>query len=254
MSIVRSAEDVNIVSPVRDHGLDLDAVFADTGCRVVTPAQLREGAGLSDTDREALGRAQGWIEDVIMGVVDKGRKTEAICPMVGPSMEAGVYFLAVGHPEPADDLAAIRHEVHRYGEIFARMAPHEGPIAQVRCLVLVLPETPPERILPAVDPTKSELETELLEAGTMVGEFYEDCPFPATWDRGYFPLQSPIPFYVFRPFIKTDWSLVHTVPAWRAIYKARFGEPVGGDQHQFPSVLFWLAGRVIARVRRFFER
>jgi len=229
---------------------DLAAIERETGRRLLAPDELADARGLTPTELTALRAADAWIRDVIFRSVRKSEaRTEAVCPFAEPSVDAGLFYLSVGKPRSANDPAAIADEVRLYGEIFTRLAPTDGSLAMLRCIVLVMPETPHQLILPAVDPTNNPVETELLERGVMVGEFYRDCPFPATWDPRFFPLQSPVPLYVFRPFIKTDWRLIHRVKGWREIYKRRFGEPAKGDQHRFPAVLGWLAERLIARIR-----
>jgi len=229
---------------------DLAAIERETGRRLLKPEQLANATDLPASELATLRAADAWIRDVIFRNVRKSEaRTEAVCPFAEPSVDAGLFYLSVGKPRSANDAAAIADEVKLYGEIFVRLAPTGGSLAMLRCIVLAMPETPHELILPAVDPAKSSVETELLEQGVMVGEFYRDCPFPATWDASFFPLQSPVPLYVFRPFIKTDWRLIHRVKPWREIYKRRFGEPAIGDQHRFPAVLGWYAERLAARIR-----
>lgn len=235
---------------------DLAAIERETGRRLLAPASLEDPpADLSATDLAVLRQANSWIRDVIFRRVEKSAaRTEAVCPFAEPSVDAGLFFLSIAKPRSSSDPLALADEVRLYGEIFRRLEPAEGPLAMLRCIVLALPEAPHELILPAVDPRHNAVETELLAQGIMVGEFFRDCPFPATWDPGFFPLQSPIPLYVFRPFIKTDWRLIHRVKPWREIYKRRFGEPAKGDQHQFPAVIGWYADRLASRVRRLFSR
>jgi heptaprenyl diphosphate synthase len=231
--------------------LDLAAVERETGRRLITPAELEcPPPDLSPRDLAALREAYAWVREVIFRRVQKSAtRNEAVCPFAEPSVDAGLFFLSVGRPRSSTEPSALADEVRLYGEIFQRLEPREGSLAMLRCIVLVLPDAPHELILPAVDPNNSPVETELLERDVMVGEFYRDCPFPATWDPHFFPLQSPLPLYVFRPFIKTDWRLIHRVKAWREIYKRRFGEPAKGDQHRFPAVIGWYAERVAARIR-----
>lgn len=231
--------------------LDLAAIERETGRRLLPPGALENPPpDLSARDLAALREAYAWIRDVIFRRVRKSEaRTEAVCPFAEPSVDAGLFFLSIGRPRDAADPAALAEEVRLYGEIFQRMEPREGSLAMLRCIVLALPDAPHELILPAVAPENHPVETELLERGVMVGEFYRDCPFPATWDPRFFPLQSPVPLYVFRPFIKTDWRLIHRVKPWREIYKRRFGEPAKGDQHRFPAVLGWYAERLGARIR-----
>ncbi len=233
-------------------GIDLAAVARETGRRLVTPEMLADpSSDLPAADLVAVRETYAWIREVILRRVRKSEaRTEAVCPFVEPSIDAGLFYLSVGRPRDAADPRAIADEVRLYGDIFRRIQPTEGSLAQLRCIVLVLPTAPGEIILPAVDPKESPVETELLELGIMVGEFFRECPFPATWDPRFFPLQSPIPFYAFRPFIKTDWRLIHRVKPWREIYKRRFGEPAKGDEHKFPANIGWLAGRALARLRQ----
>ncbi len=222
-----------------------------TGRLLCTPQMIEhpDDYAIPSKDLEALQQAHQWVEASIFKVVEKFKtekfkaekfktnksQKEAVCPFARPAMDAHLLFYSVGQPENPESSEAIADELRLHRTLFQKINPQDPSLNLLRSIILVLPETPHELILKSVDLKHSAVKTELLEAGIMIGEFFKDCPFPATWDDTIFPLQSPIPFYALRPFIESDWRFIHGEKRWREIYKNRFGEPPQGDEHKLPA-------------------
>ncbi|MGE0200625.1 MAG: DUF6875 domain-containing protein [Candidatus Melainabacteria bacterium] len=245
--------------------LDVTAAREATGRQFWTPAMLNAVSSLPAPGRfcpagdlSPLLAANHWIQTFTTRVVDKpaqGKdrqyvavKWEAICPFVAPATAENLLFLSVAQPDDPADSQAIYREMQRYRSFFQTLAPTAPPQHVLRAVVVLFPQTPGDVLMAATNHHNTPLKSELIADGTMLGEFYPDNPFTATWQADFPVLQSPVPFYVLRTLIETDWRFIHREPAWRELYKARFGEPPDGDQYTFSGRCRSLAGRVIRRL------
>src|SRR5690606_24148637 len=152
----------------------------------------------------------------------KHRRTEAVCPMVAPSLAAGGMRYAVattGEREPALDRmdGLLLDAADSFDAI-------ETDDPRLRCLVVVIPEVKGSRLLDATRPDR-EIKNTLLKRGILVGEFFPGCPFATTFNPRLFALRSPTPMYVLRTFLESDWRFICQIPEWQKTYRARFGNP-----------------------------
>lgn len=182
---------------------------------------------LPDEDARRIKLAFEWIEPEMTRVVQKRPKVkEAVCPFVQPSLEAGLFYFALAEPNPTlEPVKAVEMELRHFTPWFATMAPAEGNQKRLRTLVIVFPDAYEPYLHQAIDTKTSSAKTDLIAQGLMMGEFYQSCPFSATWDPQSFPLRSPVPFYALRTLIETDWRFIKAEPEWQALYIRQFGQP-----------------------------
>ena len=185
-------------------------------------------AGLSESEVKALSACAEWTATHPLQRVKKGRRMEAICPMVSPSIAADAMHFTVDRIDDSGNLESIDELLLRNAKAFHRIDPGDDP--RLRCLVVVIPGARGQRLLDATHPDR-EIKNELLRQGILVGEFFPSCPFATTFNPRLFALRSPAPMYVLRPFIEGDWRFICKVPAWQQTYRARFGEPPARLRH-----------------------
>ncbi|MEM1441116.1 MAG: DUF6875 domain-containing protein, partial [Verrucomicrobiota bacterium] len=184
-----------------------------------------------------------WASTFPRQRVRKHRRLEAICPMVGPSLEdRSFYFAAAFLEEREPKLEALDEILRNAASRFEAEIKESDP--RLRCLTLILPGVRGARLLEATDPAR-EIKGELLKRGILVGEFFPSCPFATTFNPKLFALRSPAPMYVLRTFIEGDWRFICQIPEWQQIYRQRFGEPprrlrhLGGRWWRLMQKLRW---------------
>tara|TARA_R110002096_G_scaffold159011_6_gene324639 strand:+ start:6231 stop:6935 length:705 start_codon:yes stop_codon:yes gene_type:complete len=203
---------------------------------------------LSTVEREALVKIRDWVADFPTRKVVKFGRTEAICPFVEPAIQRETMHFALAQLAAPNNIGAIDGELRRFARIFNELEPMEMPAAMTKTVVAIFPETTGQLLLDATDASR-DLKGDMLESGILVGEFFPTCPFASTFDPKLFALRSPVPMYVLRSFIETDWRFIAQVERWRGIYRERFGEPPRDLQH-----LGTLRGRVLAKLGKLRKR
>ncbi len=248
-----------MTTPEREtFSLDVFEVYERTRRFLCTPQMIGAseamGSPLAEAEIAVLRQTHQWVEKHIFKVVEKKKGLkEAVCPFARPAMDARLLFYSVGKPSDPCSKEAIAEEIRYHMAIYKEIKPKDASENLLRSIILVFPDTPHELILDAVALKNSDIKTSLMENDIMIGEFFKDSPFPATWDETIFPLQSPVPFYAMRPFIESDWRFIHGEKRWRDIYKRRFGEPPQGDQYKLPARLKTLLEKVGEKSRRLFK-
>ena len=180
-------------------------------------------SGLDPESAGALADCARWTTTYPLQKVKKRLREEAICPMMAPALAAhSVYFSVrkvTNRELPLESLDVLLREAATTFEerVFC-------PDPRLRCLVVVLPGVRGTRLLEATDPAR-QIMTDLLRRGILAGEFFPGCPFSASFNPKLFALRPPAPLYVLRSFLASDWRFICRVPAWREIYRARFGKP-----------------------------
>jgi len=202
---------------------------------------LREGA--SAEEAELVAACAEWTSTYPTRKVRKGRRIEALCPMVKPSMEDRSLILAAVFGQGREPAlvtldALLRNAADRFQSEIKSSDP------RLRCLTLVLPGVRGARLLEATEPDRA-IKGELLKRGILVGEFFPSCPFATTFNPRFFALRSPAPMYVFRTLLDSDWRFICQIPEWQAIYRERFGEPprrlchLGGRAWRWKQKIQW---------------
>ncbi|MEX2578305.1 MAG: DUF6875 domain-containing protein [Verrucomicrobiales bacterium] len=202
--------------------------------KMFTPTQARSKsnlleAGVRPDQAETVARCVEWATTFPTRRVRKRGRTEAICPMVSPSLAAGGIKFSVA------DVADREPRLETFDRILTSAADcFESGISlsdpRLRCLVVVIPGVRGARLLEATHPGR-EIKNTLLSRGILVGEFFPSCPFATTFNPRLFALRSPAPMYVLRTFLESDWRFICRIPAWQRTYRARFGEPPASLRH-----------------------
>ena len=239
------------------------SIISASGIRLFPIEEARSsttwlGEGFSPVDSEKIAECADWTAIYPQQRVKKYRRFEPLCPMVAPSISAnGMYVAAVDLEEREPALSDLDGLLMKAGVSFTESIQIEDP--RLKCLILMLPGVKGQRLLDATDPGRN-VKNDLLKQGVLVGEFFPTCPFATTFNPRLFALRSPVPMYVLRSFIETDWRFICQVPEWQKTYRERFGDPppklrhIGGFWWRMRQKLFWkwdaLANRLLPGHRK----
>lgn len=203
---------------------------ADTknvGDLLTTPQALLLGEGLTNFtpgEIEALQALMKWTHDFIMKPHPQLGRTGAVCPFVKPALRQANVYLTVCRPNQPVTANTLVEDVLPFRDVFLNLPGAGQPEARLHTLMIALPDLTDETASRIMEPVHQALKTELLPDKILIGQFYPSCPVPATWNKSFFPLQSPVPMFVLRYLIETDWRFLAGHPEWESAYREYYPE------------------------------
>lgn len=192
-----------------------------------TPSQIEAGEceGLSQQDWQHLYQSLRWTLDFIAKPHPNMGRPGSVCPFVKPSIQQGLLYFALcqlqSRPISVDEITERMHAYHRQ---FLALPSPSAELGKLKCLVVVLPAIPDDIAESLMEPLHKSLKTEFLKEDVMLGQFYATCKVPATTNPDFYPLQSPLPLFVFRTFIESDWRFLEGHLDWESTYLEKFSQ------------------------------
>lgn len=156
---------------------------------------------------------------------DLGRKGP-VCPFVQGAMDRGTFFVAVYRGSvlnPAD----LNDELLIYRDWFQALPPTDGPAAQFKTILLILPDVSGPAANAMVDAIQQQLKPRYVADGLMIGEFHDGPPNKGgLWNPDFRPLRSPLPLLAIRRMVPSDFPFLAHDPAFLTAYLRLFGDAV----------------------------
>ncbi|MFQ6328831.1 DUF6875 domain-containing protein [Nocardia sp. CWNU-33] len=179
--------------------------------------QLSTGEIACPFARSTMDVVKTWAQGHLTVTHPEPGRDGPVCPSVGPSFRSDLMW--VGRisgtlPRPS----FVRSVLLEAMELLPTLPPTEGPAAVLRTLLIVLPDV---RDYALIDDLHDELRSAFVERGTMLGQFYPGCDQPGLWN-GNRPLDAPIPIFVVRSMVATDFPFLLERPEWMAAYVNKF--------------------------------
>jgi hypothetical protein len=110
---------------------------------------------------------------------------------------------------------------------FLELEPQHGPQAQLKTLLLLLPDVAAADAPAVIDETQRLLKPAFVRNGLMIGQFHPGPPdAPGLWNEAFRPLHSPVPLLAIRHMVASDLPFLIDDPAFRAAYLDRFADAV----------------------------
>ncbi|WP_174555199.1 DUF6875 domain-containing protein [Nocardia anaemiae] len=141
-----------------------------------------------------------------------------VCPYVAPSLRRDLMWVGRipgARPWPSFVRLVLRDAM----ELYQTLPPTEGGEAVLRALITALPDLKDYGL---IDELHAELKTPCVARGFMLGQFYPGCDEPGLWNKDYRPLDAPIPMFVLRSMMATDFPFLLEQPEWMAAYVKKF--------------------------------
>lgn len=181
--------------------------------------------GIREQDLHALVPSLAWMREFIMLPHGRLGRPGAVCPFVKSAIEKDYLFLSVVRAGGKQAESVITRAVMGYRDLFLKTEPLSGEMAVYKCIAILLPDLSVPSLAGFMEPLHQHLKTELLKDELMIGQFYPGCMVPGTWNGDFYPLQSPVPMFVIRYLIETDWRFLKGNDHWEASFLEKFGEP-----------------------------
>ena len=163
-----------------------------------------------------------WIREYLMEQHAELGRAGPVCPFARPALDRDMlWFATVPGEQPR--LADLVAELRAFRDTFLALTPADGPDSLFKAVFIVFPDLVDFAL---IDALQQELKPDFVEAGLMVGQFYDGCAEPGLWNADFRPLQSPVPLIAIRHMVGSDFAFLNTSARWIAAYLRRFAPTV----------------------------
>ncbi|GAA1927001.1 DUF6875 domain-containing protein [Streptantibioticus ferralitis] len=170
---------------------------------------------------KALEAVDGWLSDYICQPHSELGRPGPVCPFVEPAQRAGALEIRVRliGPTPSQTLLSeiVRCGLHEFSE-----ADRKAGNPNLRSLLLVLPDLPPEH-LHLLDEAHAMLKPEAVRRGLMIAQFHENCTEKAARNPAFEVSYAPVPMIAVRSMAIHDVLFLSSRRDWFEEYAGQFG-------------------------------
>jgi len=184
--------------------------------------KLSDGDDSDNETSEFAHLLRGWIREYLMEPHRDLGRAGPVCPFARASLDQDMLWITAVHSElPA--FSKLVAELHTLRDTFLELEPADGPESLLKAVFIVFPDLTDVAVIDAV---QQALKPEFVDAGLMVGQFYDGCTERGLWNADFRPLQSPVPLLAIRHMVGSDFAFLNTSPAWVEAYLRRFAPTV----------------------------
>ncbi|MDJ0347242.1 hypothetical protein QMK19_39295 [Streptomyces sp. H10-C2] len=187
-----------------------------------------------DLDR-VLKDVEGWLSDYIRQPHSELGRSGPVCPFVAPAQDADALEIRVRLVGLTPSQALI-DEIVRCGLDEFSEVDWKGGNPNLRSLLLVLPDLPPEH-LHLLDAAHSALKPESVRRGLMLGQFHENCREKAARNPAFEVSWAPVPMVAIRSMAIHDVLFLGQRRDWFEEYARRFGARHRNSAHGVDPLL-----------------
>jgi hypothetical protein len=181
---------------------------------------------LDDTKLEAMRTLAEWIETFIVKPHEELGRAGPVCPFTPEALMRETLWLA---PESvaARTVPEIVGLVNEYKDLLLRAEPIQGPDTQYKAILIVLTDLPAVRAREYVDDAQMQRLNEPLYADEGVvldPKFNETNDGSAIRNPNFHPFRSPVPFFLLRHAVTSDWKFFLDSEDWFSVWAGRFAD------------------------------
>lgn len=180
---------------------------------------------LADGDLNALCTVADWINTFVASPHKDLGRAGPVCPFVPGAWERRTLWLA---PERVGDLSVpdVAELMKSYRRLLLHAQPIHGDDAKHKAIVVVFTDLSGDRAKEYGDDVQIQNLKRLfyVEDGVVSGEFHMRNEGSAIRNRSFQPFKSPVPFFLMRHGVVSDWMFFLDNEDWLRSWARRFGE------------------------------
>ena len=179
---------------------------------------------LADSELNALRTVADWIETFVATPNKDLGRAGPVCPFVPGALERKTLWLA---PEQIANRSVpdVVQLLDGYKRLLLRAQPIEGDDANYKAIVVVFTDLSADRAKDYMDDVEiPNLRRAYVEDGVVSGEFHERNEGAAIRNPGFHPFRAPVPFFLMRHAVISDWMFFLDNEDWLGFWARRFGE------------------------------
>jgi hypothetical protein len=177
---------------------------------------------LPQSDLDALQTVADWINSFIVRPHKDLNRAGPVCPFVPESLDRRTLWLA---PEHVGDRSVpeVVELVRGYQRLFLDAQP-TGDDAIYKAIVVVFTDLPPDRAGDLFDHVLQDLAVPSYVAdGFVMGGSFEGNEAGAIYNPSFLPFTSPVPFFLIRQAVTSDWKFFLDDDSWLKLWAQRHG-------------------------------
>jgi hypothetical protein len=177
---------------------------------------------LAEGDLDALRTVVDWTKSFIVRPHQDLGRAGPVCPFVPESLDRRTIWLA---PEHVGDrtVPEVVELVRGYQRLFLDAQP-SGDDAIYKAIVVVFTDLSPDRAGDLFGQVLQDLAVPSYEAdGFVMGGSFEGNEAGAIYNPSFRPFTSPVPFFLIRQAVPSDWKFFLDDDAWLKLWAQRHG-------------------------------
>jgi hypothetical protein len=181
-----------------------------------------DGAVVAEPDLDALRTVAGWIKSFIVKPNGELGRPGPVCPFVPVSLERDTLWLAPEHVA-GRSAADVVEVVRGYQRLFLDAQPTQGGGTIYKAIVVVFTDLSPAAAGQLFDDVLKELSvSSYVDNGFVMGGSFEGNEAGAIYNASFKPFTSPVPFFLIRQGVTSDWKFFLDDDQWFTLWAGRY--------------------------------
>jgi hypothetical protein len=180
--------------------------------------------GLAESDLNALRAVADWTKSFVARPHRDLGRAGPVCPFVPAAFDHKTLWLA---PERSAGRSApdVIQLIELYKRLLLAAQPVDGDDANFKSIVVVFADLPAAQAKDFFSDALQQIGIpSYVDDGLVMGPFYEGNDGTALYNPNFRPFTSPVPFFLIRRAVVSDWKFFLNDEDWLGRWARRYGE------------------------------
>lgn len=167
---------------------------------------------------DRMAEACAWTERFVAQHHPELGRSGAVCPYTQRSLTKRLFWVGAAS-DSYGSAGPIVELMSGMAERFLELPGEESSDANLKTALVLLPHVSDYTL---IDDAHLALKPDFVSRGLMLGQFYPGCDVEGVWNPRFRPLDAPIPMFVIRHMVASDFLFLVARSAWVEQYLRRF--------------------------------
>jgi hypothetical protein len=147
-----------------------------------------------------------WVQSYVLEPHIELGRSGVVCPFVSTSLLRRRLFISLDERAVADE-KEMCEILSSYLRIYKSLQPTVDD--EFKALIVAFPALDPASSESLITGVHRTMKPDIVSDGLMLGEFYPKSESPGVHNPKFYPLRSPMPLFVIRQMVETDWLFLN---------------------------------------------